>query len=188
MSRSERQIAELHRLIAQEPGETEQFARFALDGLSTHIAIIDQDGTINAVNQAWRVFARANGGDEKKTSEDNNYLLICEQAEAGDSSEAKPFANSIRAVLHSRIDRFKMEYPCHSKGRRRWFIGRVTRFPSEGPPKAVIAHEDETEQKLGEEALSHAQATWVSVKIKNDRNRIRPVIADNVRGIDPSLC
>lgn len=40
--------------------EAEQFARASLDGLSAHIAIVTADGTLVAVNRAWREFAAAN--------------------------------------------------------------------------------------------------------------------------------
>ncbi|MEJ2262652.1 MAG: PAS domain S-box protein [Anaerolineales bacterium] len=138
--------------------EAEELARSTLDGLSAHIAIIDQDGTILAVNQAWRDFSKVNGGESDKTNEGANYLLVCSHASGANSDEAASFANGIRAVLHGWIDKFEMEYPCHAKDRPRWFVGRVTRFPSDGPPKAVIAHEDISERKLGEQALRQAHA------------------------------
>ncbi len=141
--------------------DAEELARSTLDGLSAHIAIIDQDGTILAVNQAWRDFANANGGDTSEVNEGANYLLASDHAVGGNSGEGKPFANGIRAVLSGWLDKFEMEYPCHSKDRERWFVGRVTRFPSSGSPRAVIAHEDVSERKFGEQALkrAHSQQT-----------------------------
>ncbi|MEJ2599149.1 MAG: PAS domain S-box protein [Anaerolineales bacterium] len=141
--------------------EAEELARSTLDGLSAHIAIIDQDGMILAVNQAWRDFAKANGGEDVKVNEGANYLLVSDRALAMNSGEGKPFANGIRAVLYGHLDKFEMEYPCHSRDRERWFIGRVTRFPPGGPLRAVIAHEDVSERKFGEQALrrAHAQIT-----------------------------
>lgn len=142
--------------VEQSLIQAENMARSTLDGLSAHIAIIDQTGKILAVNQAWREFSAANGGDSRKTNEGSNYLQISEYAEELNSGEGKAFANGIRAVLDGWIDNFEMEYPCHTKDQERWFVGRVTRFPAGGSPKAVIAHEDVSERKLGEEALRHA--------------------------------
>ncbi len=142
--------------VEQALQEAEEFARSTLDGLSAHIAIIDQDGTILAVNQAWRDLAGTNGGDGRKTGVGANYLLVNDQAEGANSSEGKPFANGIRAVLSGQIDTFEMEYPCYTMDRERWYIGRVTRFPSSGPVRAVIAHEDVSERKLEEDELRQA--------------------------------
>jgi PAS domain S-box-containing protein len=119
-----------------------------LDSLSAHIAILDESGEIIAVNEAWRTFARANGGNPEKVSEGVNYLRVC----AG-SEEGVAFAQGIRAVLSGRRENFEMEYPCHSPTERRWFIGRVTRFSGAERPWAVVAHENITERKLAEQAL-----------------------------------
>ena len=141
--------------------EAEKLSRSTLDGLTAHIAIIDEEGTILAVNQAWRDFAKANGGEDTKVNEGANYFLASDRATGLNSGEGKPFANGIRAVLSGRLAKFEMEYPCHSRDRVRWFIGRVTLFPSSDPPKAVIAHEDISERKWSEEQLrlAHSQLT-----------------------------
>jgi PAS domain S-box-containing protein len=139
----------------------EELARSTLDGLSAHIAIIDQDGTILAVNQAWRDFSAENGGDAEETNEGANYFLVSDHATGENSGEGKPFANGIRAVRSGWIDKFEMEYPCPSKERERWFVGRVTRFPSAKHGRLVIAHEDISERKFSEQALrrAHTQLT-----------------------------
>jgi len=41
--------------------EREVFARSVLDAVGANIAVLDRDGTIKAVNDAWTEFARANG-------------------------------------------------------------------------------------------------------------------------------
>jgi PAS domain S-box-containing protein len=140
---------------------SEELSRSTLNGLPAHIAIIDQKGTILAVNQAWKDFARENGGDPEKTNEGANYLEVSYNAKGTNSAEGTSFFQGIKAVLSCRLDKFEMEYPCHSKNRERWFVGRVTRFPSGGHPRAVIAHEDISARKIGEEAIrqAHAQLT-----------------------------
>ena len=44
-------------------------AEHVLDALADPVSVLDQYGTIIAVNQAWRDFGRANGGNEQGTSE-----------------------------------------------------------------------------------------------------------------------
>src|SRR5689334_10702868 len=44
-----------------------------LDALATHIAVLDEAGTIIAVNRAWREFGRANGATAQQVSEGVNY-------------------------------------------------------------------------------------------------------------------
>jgi PAS domain S-box-containing protein len=124
-----------------------------LDSLSAYIAIVDESGEIVAVNDVWRKFAEANGGDPKKVAEGANYLQVCDAATGLHAEEAAAFASGIRAVLSGRQESFEMEYPCHSPTERRWFMGRVTRFSGSETRRAVIAHENITERKLAGEAL-----------------------------------
>ena len=121
---------------AQRSRELQQ----TLDSLSAHIAIVDESGEIVAVNEVWRAFAKANGGDPGKVSEGSNYLQVCDSATGLYSEIAATFAGGIRAVLSGQQESFEMEYPCHSPTQRRWFMGKVTRFSGSGKPRAVVAH------------------------------------------------
>jgi PAS domain S-box-containing protein len=134
---------------AQRSRELQQ----TLDSLSAHIAIVDESGEIVAVNEVWRAFAKANGGDPEKVSEGANYLQVCDSATGLYSEEAAAFVEGIRAVLSGRQESFELEYPCHSPTQRRWFIARVTPFFCNEKPWAVVAHENITERKLAEEVL-----------------------------------
>lgn len=137
----------------EEEAQRSQELQNTLDSLSAHIAILDESGEIVAVNDAWRTFAEANGGDPGKVSEGSNYLRVCQPVTDLNSGEAAAFAEGIRAVLSGRRESFEMEYPCHSPTERRWFIGRVTPFFCNEKPWAVVAHENITERKMAEEAL-----------------------------------
>jgi len=136
--------------------QAELFARSTLDSLSAEIAIVDQEGTILAVNQAWRAFAAANRPPEGTVAEGANYLRVCDAATGPESAETAAFAAGLRAVLDGRRTEFEMEYPCQTPAEQRWFVGRVTRFPGEGPARAVVAHEDITERKRAVLALRQA--------------------------------
>ena len=141
IQRSERQSA--------LTGELRSF----LNVLSAHIAIINGAGTIVAVNEAWRDFARSNGAIESKVMEGANYLRVCDLARGDQSEYAAAFADGIRSVLSDDREEFAMEYPCHSPTEQRWFVGRVTLLPNGGSPRAVVIHENITERKRIEERL-----------------------------------
>jgi signal transduction histidine kinase len=119
----------------------ERVALSALDGLSTHIAILDARGRILAINKAWREFAR-----EKKDGTDHggvgtNYFVHCKSGQNNTSAFTK-FSEGVQAVVRGKRDEFSMEYPCHVRGEERWFQGKVTRFAGQGPVLVIIAHED----------------------------------------------
>src|SRR5215210_8594183 len=141
------------RRYGQKPlRESEPFSRSALDSLSAHIAILDESGTITFVNKTWREFAVSNNA-VGNVSEGANYLRVCETATGEQAEYAAAFAEGIRSVLSDQREEFTLEYPCHTPTERRWFIGRVTRFPADDHPRAVVAHENITERKRAEEAL-----------------------------------
>ena len=142
----------------------EQFARSTVDALPTHIAILDGNGVILTTNHAWKEFAKANGGENDRVGEGANYLIVCDTANGQGCMEAGEFAAAMRAVLAGKQEEYVVEYAAHGPAERRWFIGRVTRFP--GPsnqnalrnvPRLVISHENITARKLAEEALQRAK-------------------------------
>lgn len=134
--------------------ESERFAKSTIDTLSEHLCVLDDRGTIIAVNKAWREFALANGvKDYSHVAEGANYLAACE-AESGSSGNQGPgFAAGIRAVLGGEREEFTLEYPCHSPAEQRWFSGKVTPFQGMGPRRVVVTHEDITKRKETQAAL-----------------------------------
>jgi PAS domain S-box-containing protein len=141
--------------------ESERFLRSTLDGLSANIALLDEQGKILLVNKAWREFAENNGIlSLSAVSEGSNYLQICDSAFGESSEEAGPFAEGIRDVLSGVKKSYVLEYPCHSPDKKRWFVGRITPFPGDGPRRVVVAHEDITEHKLAEMELRESEERY----------------------------
>ncbi len=149
----------IHSAVARKAAEvrareTERLALSVINALHAQIALIDSEGTIIAVNYAWRKFGADNGADPASIGVGGNYLEVCRQASGPWSEEAPLFYVGIREVLTGQRDEFHMEYPCHSPDQKRWFIARVTRFMlQDGRACAVISHENITERKLAEIAL-----------------------------------
>jgi signal transduction histidine kinase/DNA-binding response OmpR family regulator len=143
--------------------ESGQFLRATLDALTAHIAIVDENGVILAVNNAWRKFAIRNGAQIENTCEGANYLATCDIVDAEDAAQAVGFATGIRQVLAGGSDCFEMEYPCHSPEKKRWFHGRVTPFPGKASQGVVVAHENITLQKQAEKALLASENKFRSI-------------------------
>ena len=118
-----------------------------IDALSAHIAIIDEQGEIIAVNDAWRRFARENGAEDSTVSIGVNYLEVCEHSSQLHSDRLAAFvASGIRAVLSGVSPSFSLEYPCHSDTENRWFSMEV-RPLGLTPTRVLLAHENITEEK-----------------------------------------
>ena len=142
---------------------SEAFNRAILDSLDEHVAVIDAQGVIVAVNAAWREFARSNGAPElAEQAIGVNYLAVCAQSDGhpfGD--EAPDVLSGIQAVLTGIRTEFQLEYPCHSPTEQRWFRLSVTPL-RDGSGKAVVSHLNITQRKQAElklvDALQQAQA------------------------------
>jgi PAS domain S-box-containing protein len=132
--------------------ESMRFAQSTIDALSAHVCVLDETGAILATNEAWRQFAKANPPLGPAQAGDN-YLEVCDAAAASGDGDAAAFAAGIRAVMRGQRMEFEMEYACHSPSERRWFAGRVTRFPGETAVRVVVAHENITARKLAEAML-----------------------------------
>jgi PAS domain S-box-containing protein len=141
-----------HKTLEQALKESEWFARATVDALSAHIAIIDENGAIVAVNKAWRDFASNNQPIRSNVFEGANYLEVCERATGPDSENARAFARGIRMILRGETNEYALEYPCHAPFEHRWFNARVTRFEDSGPVRVVISHENITKRKLLEQS------------------------------------
>jgi PAS domain-containing protein len=117
----------VQKLIEEQLREAEEFTRATLNSLSEHIAILDEDGLILWVNQAWENYSRDNRGDPAKTGVGVNYLEVCDLAAGQDAEVGKKFAEGIRAALREMSNLMNWNI-LPSAEVVRWFIGRVQRF------------------------------------------------------------
>lgn len=151
--------------------QAEQFVQSTLDGLSAHIAILDETGKIIAVNSAWRRFADQNQLMSQNYCIGTNYLRVCESATGVHSREGTQVARAIRDILAGRIEDFYLEYPCHSKTLKRWFIVHITRFTWDGSTRLIVAHQNITELKLNQ------------LELEESRKRIEAILNNVANGI-----
>jgi two-component system, LuxR family, sensor kinase FixL len=144
--------------------EVERHQQAVLDALSAQIAVLDATGRITAVNEAWRRFARENGGSpELEEGVGLNYFHACCASLSEESEGAAGRAlEGIQAVMNGERPEFTLEYPCHSAQQQRWFLMTVTPLGG-GERGAVVAHMDiservraEQESRLRREEVAHA--------------------------------
>jgi transcriptional regulator with GAF, ATPase, and Fis domain len=130
--------------------------RALIDALPMSVVTIDSQGYISLTNKEWlRYGSDRDLTDLKSISAGVNYIEVClRAARSGDEISAKTL-EGLEAILGGRLNHFEIEYPCHFKTERRWFVMRAAPV-GEGALQAVILHLDITERKLAEEALQEA--------------------------------
>ena len=115
-----------------------------LDSMHQHIALIDPQGTILAVNRAWQAFGKRNGAlGGSENSVGANYFQVC----TGDEPQAEQARAGISAVLKGRQPLFEMEYSLQGDGEERCYLMRVSPLVGHRPG-AVVLHEDITARWL----------------------------------------
>lgn len=130
-------------------------ATAVLNSLSAHIAVIDEQGVVLAVNEAWRKFARENRALSSATVEPGSpYLAIVERAALAGETTAQAALAGIRQVLSGEKAQFELEYPCDSPTETRRFLMLVTAL--QGGRGAVLAHENITKRTQAEAAMRDA--------------------------------
>ena len=141
---------ERYKFCRQSTGPHEAFLRTIVDTLPAHLAILDHQGQILAVNQAWHEFAVASGLPPETSFVGASYFNACTVPNGEDADSAAAAATGIREVIAGRRDYFALQYPCHSPDKQRWFHMHVAPFAEPLPRRVVVAHEDITDRVLAE--------------------------------------
>ncbi len=131
-----------------------------LNALPAYIAVLDIQGLIVSVNEAWQRFDGANVNHGPGHVIGVNYLEICNSGSADDASEARQAATGIQSVLDGGVKRFSLVYPCHSPTQQRWFLMTVTPLSDDHPQGAVVMHLDVTAERQTEESLRASESRF----------------------------
>jgi signal transduction histidine kinase len=134
----------------QASRESEALSSAVLASLEGLVAVIDKDGVIIAVNEAWSRFARDHHASPlASVSVGANYLDVCRRAWlAGDTSALEALIG-IESVLKGYRAEFVPEYRCTTPDGDVWYVMSVEPLRrAEGG--AVILHRDVTDWKRAE--------------------------------------
>ncbi len=135
-----------------------RLAQALLDSLMAEVVLLDETGTIVAVNRAWREFDRDVPDERDDRFLGCNYLDVCDATHGDDRVYAQSIAESIRAILDGRSQAGQVEYPCACSDGLHWFLARMTPLRWDGPRRVVVSHEDITERKILEDLLAEQLA------------------------------
>ncbi len=134
--------------VEEKLREQVDFNMRIFNSTDSHLAVVDRNGVILDVNDAWRSFAMENiGGDESAWGVGANYFVEYDQ-KWGDVEAAQEAFEGIRKVQCGQVINFSLEYPCHGPGgEKRWFSLYVS--PLRGQAGAVlVSHTNITARKL----------------------------------------
>jgi PAS domain S-box-containing protein len=142
------------RAARQALAETDALRSAILGSLYGHVAALDRDGVIVAVNEAWTRFGEENGGDPRRVAVGTDYLAVCRKAAAAGDPVARESLEAIGSVLNGTLRHALIEYAYPSPTGEQWFEMTVEplRRPEGG---VVVSHIDITRRRQAE-----AEALW----------------------------
>ena len=126
---------------------SEEFSRVVMNSLREQVAIIDSEGKILVINEAWQQGASTpNTFPLIRAATGSNYRDVCRRLARSGDGRAQTALGGIDSVLNGSRDNFSMEYRCDSLGGPTWFLMDVVPLRRAGGG-AVISHTNITDQK-----------------------------------------
>ncbi|WP_406660824.1 PAS domain S-box protein [Methanolobus sp. ZRKC3] len=127
------------------------------------IVILSSVGLISYANDKWKECAPNSDSNPVKCAEGIDYLKVCDLATGEGSEEASAAAKGIRDVINGNAKTFKLEYPCQSYGKKRWFLMKVQPLSQNYPTTVLLQHIDITEWKNTESDVLESEILFQTV-------------------------
>lgn len=138
-----------------------KFFQHIVQSLDHHLAVVDTDGKICFVNEAWLQFSRIH----------NEYSHQWVGYSYWEVSENDPVVvSSLKKLLAGEIDRFSYEYHFHSEQQQRWYLMTATPLLFDQKRYALITHCDITPQKNTEAQIRELTLTDSLTGLPNHRH------------------
>lgn len=144
--------------------ESEALNRSVLVSLNASIAIIEESGNIEKVNDNWKRFAMQ-GGDHKFLNSEtgsNIFGKLNDLSASGDQASQLIY-EGIQQVLKGEKEVFEFEYPCPDAEKEKWVLVHVSKFEND-IKRLVLSHFDISERKIQEKAIRMSEARMVEAQ------------------------
>ncbi len=164
--------------IAQQMSEWSDVGLYEsiLDAITANVALLNRNGEIVAVNDAWIQFAELHELQTAQYGVGVNYIEFCEGQNAPGASLV---AEGLRALLAGGADPFRLEYEMPLADGAIWARVTAKRINCDDNLLLILAHEDISIQRRAQAALGRATAALLHAE-DDERRRIARELHDGV--------
>ncbi len=169
-------------ILSKERRKITDFGQSVINAMNTHVAVIDRNGEIILVNDAWKRFMQESCDDcvDHMGVGANywHYLSSCVRKSCDASAEKAKILAGMQAIIKGEVTHFMVEYLCHGPTGEKLFLLSATPLGPE-PIGVVINHIDITARRQSERALEEAnqQLRRLSARLETVREEERTHIA-----------
>lgn len=117
--------------------------RTVLDSLDDPMVLLNGDGTVVAVNEAWQTFARNHGLEDHSGMVGDDYFTASRQIPAEDVEQIQA---DLRKVLGGEKQQSQTVYACHTQSEQRWMEMSASGFDDGDERYVTVTHADITAQ------------------------------------------
>src|SRR5438270_12351346 len=102
-------------------------AQEILNALHSHVTVLDRDGNITHVNEAWVRFSEERGALPSSTGLGVNYFAVCRAR--GATPEVEEILAGIRAVTNEANAQFRGDYKSNTPKEEYWYELMIIALP-----------------------------------------------------------
>ena len=136
-----------------------EFVRAVLDSLPDHVVVLDDLGTVLAVNQPSDRHTMESSATLSTAAVGVNYIDLCREAIAKGGPDVHVMVDGLEEVLNRIRDDFKTEYPCLAPGREEWFSMHAQRMKSENAG-VILIHVNITDSRIAQMKIEESETRF----------------------------
>jgi diguanylate cyclase (GGDEF)-like protein/PAS domain S-box-containing protein len=141
-----------------------------INAMTEHLAVIDKQGKIVFVNQAWIEFGQKNSNYPITDWIGVDYLSAISSLVAEKDDKYQAFIAGIRNLTNGQRSDHHYEHPCHSSDIEHWFLLSASPLSVNKQYFIVIKHTNITERKIAEERIDRLTRYDGLTKLANRRH------------------
>jgi len=164
-------VSERMRSAERAAQDAQALSQTVLDSLGQRVAVVDDDGTLVAVNEAWGRSARREGNPLLTGAHPGaDYFALCRTARVVGGQPVEPFLAGMGAVLNREADAFDWLYTAGADDGGRVYLVRVHPLAHTATPRIVVSHHDLTEQRRADQAAAE-ESVRLAEQERHERER-----------------